>query len=35
MTAFEPAAVRASVRLLVGLAIVVAIALAGGASARI
>lgn len=35
MTAFELAAVRTRVRLLVGLAIVVAIALAGSASARI
>jgi hypothetical protein len=34
MTAYEPA-VRARVRLLLGWAVVVAIALAGGASARI
>lgn len=35
MSAFEPAAVHARVRLLLGWAIVLAIALAGSASARI
>jgi hypothetical protein len=35
MSAFEPAGVRVSVRLLVGWAVVLAIALAGGAGARI
>jgi hypothetical protein len=34
MRAYEPAAVQARVRLLLGWAVVLAIALAGGASAR-
>jgi hypothetical protein len=35
MRAFEPAAVRARVRLVLGWAVVLAIALAGSASARV